>query len=181
MKELIIKKEYINSDLTPGERDVLILIHTQNKLLFKHYSDTYEEYVPIALESLEKKLYIKVTGDEFEDLIVREKGEKLLQVKSIEKDVDEILTYLNTKLNKPRGFNLKSKGNRKFVSARLHEDYTKEDLIDVIDVKYDEWSGTSQEFYLRPETLFNSTKFASYIIQVDKVIESNININTDKV
>lgn len=169
MKELIIKKEHINSDLTPGERDILILIHTQNKLLFKHYSATYEEYVPIALENLEKKLFIKINGDEFEDLILREKADKLFKIKPVDKNIDDILIYLNDKLDKPRGFSLKSKGNRRFISARLAEGYSEEDLKAVIDVKYlDYENGKFELMYLRPETLFNDTKFQTYINQVDE-------------
>lgn len=172
MKELVIKKKYINSELTPGEIMLLILVYDQNKLLFEHFLSTYGKYTRSALKSLENKLFIKINGEEFEDLIVRERGNKLLQVKSIEKDVDEVLNYLNSKLNKPRGFSLKSKGNRKFISARLNDKYTKEDLISVINVKYDEWSGTSNEFYLRPGTLFNEEKFQSYINQVDTCKET---------
>ena len=52
----------------------------------------------------------------------------------------------------------------KFLLARL-EDYTVEDLISVIDKKYKEWKGTNMEKYLRIETLFNATKFESYVNQ----------------
>ena len=181
MKELIIKSKYINSDLTPGESMLLTIVYTQNKLFFKHFLLIHEDNTRIALNSLEKKLYIKITGEEFEDIILREKSNTLFMEKSIEKDIDEVINYLNTKLNKPRGFSLKSKGNRRFISARLNDGYTLEDLKKVIDVKYNEWSGTAHEFYLRPETLFNETKMSSYIMQAATEDSNSIDIFTEKV
>ena len=53
----------------------------------------------------------------------------------------------------------------KFIRARLSEGYTVEDLKYVVDVKCKEWLGTTHEQYLRPETLFNATKFQTYINQ----------------
>ena len=38
-----------------------------------------------------------------------------------------------------------------------------DDLKKVIDKKVADWKGTQYQIYLRPETLFNATKFESYI------------------
>lgn len=171
MSEILIKKEYIIPDLTPGEVMLLTFLNTSNKLLFKHFCKIYEHHIPMMVESLQNKGYLKNINSfnevVFEDLVLRQKSEDLFKDVSIEKDVDEVLNYLNKILNKKRGFSLKSKGNRRFVGARLRDDYSVEDLKGVIDVKYNEWSNTSQEVYLRPETLFNETKFSSYIMQAD--------------
>ena len=76
--------------------------------------------------------------------------------------VKEIIDYLNEKA-KTRYTACKS--NTKFIAARLKE-YSLEDLKSVIDCKCKEWKGTNMEKYLRPETLFNATKFESYYNQV---------------
>ena len=181
--ELIISKEHIIPDLTPGEIMLLKIVYDQNKTLFKHYFTTYDTYIPLALESLQNKLYIKVNGGEFEDIILRTKGLDLFQQDKYENKVTEVLNYLNRKLSKikPRGFKITSTANRKFIRGRLTEGYEVVDLIKVINTMYDKWVGTSWEEYLRPETLFNATKFQTYINMVDSHIEKDTSVNIDKV
>jgi len=80
----------------------------------------------------------------------------------------EIIDHLNNKA----GTSYKHvNGNIKLVNARLSEGYTKQDVVDVIDMKCDEWLGTKLEKYLRPETLFGATKFSGYVGQIDKTKE----------
>ena len=77
---------------------------------------------------------------------------------------EQIITYLNEKAGKhfkPVDSNIK------FIKARL-KDYTEEDLKAVIDKKVKDWKGTEWQDYLRPETLFNATKFESYLNQSEK-------------
>lgn len=83
MNEITIPKELIISDLTPGEIMLLKLVYDQNKQLFKHYFSTYEDYIPKVIKSLQKKLYLKDNGEEFEDLILRDKANKLFKVETI--------------------------------------------------------------------------------------------------
>ena len=74
-------------------------------------------------------------------------------------NAEQVLDYLNEKAEthfKPVESNLK------FIRARL-KDYTESDLKAVVDKKTAEWKGTQMQMYLRPETLFNATKFESYI------------------
>ena len=54
----------------------------------------------------------------------------------------------------------------KFVRARLAEGATVDEIKAVIDMKAREWSGTDSAKYLRPETLFNATKYNQYVGQV---------------
>jgi uncharacterized phage protein (TIGR02220 family) len=72
----------------------------------------------------------------------------------------EILEYLNQKAGKkykPIPTNLK------FISGRLSEGYSPEDLKRVVDCKVKEWKGDPKmDKYLRPITLFNPSKFAGY-------------------
>lgn len=78
----------------------------------------------------------------------------------------KVLAYFNEKT----GHNYRDTAvNMKFLLARL-EDYTIDDLISVIDKKYKEWKGTSMEKYLRIETLFNATKFESYVNQSETIV-----------
>lgn len=75
----------------------------------------------------------------------------------------EVVDYLNEKTGKH--FKTTSAANVKFISARAKEGYTAEDFKKVIDTKTAEWKGTDMEQYLRPETLFNASKFESYLNQ----------------
>ncbi|WP_075780209.1 conserved phage C-terminal domain-containing protein [Marinitoga sp. 1137] len=73
----------------------------------------------------------------------------------------EILDYLNEKANKKFK---PTKGNLKYINARLKEKYQKEDFFKVIDLKVKQWiNDPKMKQYLRPSTLFNSEKFDSYL------------------
>lgn len=86
-----------------------------------------------------------------------------------EQDIAEIISYLNEKA----GSRFKPvESNKKFVRARL-KDYTLAELKAVIDCKVYSWKNTSMEKYLRPETLFNATKFESYINEVRRKCNSS--------
>jgi uncharacterized phage protein (TIGR02220 family) len=74
---------------------------------------------------------------------------------------EEILSYLNQKAG--RAYR-PVKANIKLIVARLDEGATPEDCRAVIDAKVVAWSSNPQmKQYLRPETLFNATKFAQYV------------------
>lgn len=80
-----------------------------------------------------------------------------------------ILDYLNEKA----GTHYKPvESNLKFINARL-KDYSIEDLEAVIDKKVKEWKGTEMQPYLRPETLFNATKFENYINGLEVIKKSS--------
>ena len=74
----------------------------------------------------------------------------------------EIVAYLNGKTNKK--YKHTTGKTRRFIEARWNEDFKLDDFKKVIDIKTSEWLGTSQEKYLRPETLFG-TKFEGYLNQ----------------
>lgn len=74
--------------------------------------------------------------------------------------VKEILDHLNEKSGRSFPYNDK---NEKFISARLADGETPDILKKVIEVKCFQWKNNVDfKKYLRPETLFNSTKFQSY-------------------
>ncbi|MEB2655232.1 conserved phage C-terminal domain-containing protein [Staphylococcus haemolyticus] len=74
----------------------------------------------------------------------------------------EIVDYLNNKTNKK--YKHSTGKTRRFIEARWNESFRLDDFKKVIDIKTSEWLGTSQEKYLRPETLFG-TKFEGYLNQ----------------
>lgn len=89
----------------------------------------------------------------------KEKKEK----KEKNTEVDEVLMYLNKRLNK----NFRS---AKGLLARLAEGYTVEDAKKVIDNKIKDWSNDSKmEKYLVPDTLF-SEKFDKYLNESVRLI-----------
>jgi|GEM_PF-2463575 len=74
----------------------------------------------------------------------------------------EVIAYLNEKMGKRYKA---TPGTMKYILGRLHEGYSKEDCIHVIDVKHAEWYGTDKEKYLDYETLFRPSKFPKYLNQ----------------
>lgn len=88
-----------------------------------------------------------------------------------DKDIIYILSYLNEKA----GTAFRScRSNNKFIQARL-KDHTIEELKAVVDKKVEEWKGTDMQKYLRPETLFNATKFESYLYSLGGVKQNDNN------
>jgi uncharacterized phage protein (TIGR02220 family) len=72
----------------------------------------------------------------------------------------KILDYLNLKTGKkfkPVQSHLDT------IGARLKEGNTMEDCKRVIDIKASQWQDTEHDKYLRPQTLFSSSKFDSYL------------------
>lgn len=58
--------------------------------------------------------------------------------------------------------------NKRIISARINEGFSVDDLKCVIRKKIDEWDNTEMAKYIRPETLFNATKFQGYLNQPEK-------------
>lgn len=80
----------------------------------------------------------------------------------VENDKNKVAEQAIEYLNEKAGTKFKNvDSNLKFIRARL-TNYTLEDIKSVIDKKVEEWKGTKMQMYIRPETLFNATKFESY-------------------
>jgi len=73
----------------------------------------------------------------------------------------EIISYLNDKANTK--FKDGNKANQRIISGRLDEGHTLEDFKTVIDNMVAKWKGTEWEQYLRPQTLFQASKFENYL------------------
>lgn len=82
----------------------------------------------------------------------------------------KIIAYLNTKTG--ASFHVWSRDKvtpskqADFILLRLEEGVTIEQMLNIIDMKAKEWMGTGQQVYLRPQTLFNETKCATYLAQL---------------
>lgn len=84
---------------------------------------------------------------------------KPLKMKS---DSDEVIDYLNLRAGTKYRY---SKASRDCIEPRLKE-FSIDDCKAVIDKKCNEWLGTENAKYLRPETLFRVSKFEGYLNQI---------------
>lgn len=88
-------------------------------------------------------------------------SKKKKTTKDYSNEVKEVVEYLNLKAN--RNYRPGTAKTKSLISARL-KDYSVKDLKAVIDFKVGEWlESEKMNKYLRPETLFNETKFENYI------------------
>lgn len=143
--------------LTPVDIVVLLLINNG----INPYSLSWGIGIEIGniIESLETNLYIKSTD---EGWVLRSKGKEIFAEEEEDKKITEVLRYLNEKIGK--NFDVDSESNRRFVAGRLKDGYKVEDLKRVVDVMVEKWANDSKmRFFLRPETLFNPTKFQTYV------------------
>lgn len=128
--------------------------------------------IDIPLNILSNLLYISIDHDS-KRIIIRSNGIKLFNYETDE--IIKIIEYLNKKTN--RKFSTKNKSNIRLINGRLEEGYTVEDCLGVIDVMVNKWGNDKKmRYYLRPETLFNSTKFQTYYA-LYKELEGNIEEN----
>lgn len=74
----------------------------------------------------------------------------------------EIINYLNSKANKQ--YRATTAATKRLINGRLADGYTLEDFKRVIDLKVQQWlHNPEMNKYLRPDTLFNATKFEAYL------------------
>lgn len=170
---MIIELNDLTPDLTPGELLFIKSIILEDEKFYNKLCEVYSKHYNDVLKNLEIKQFIKITGEEFSDIILRSAGLAYAKEDKFDNEVIEILSYLNQKLDKKRGFSLTSKSNCRFVRARLKDGYSKEDLKSVIDVMVSKWKGSNLEMYLRPETIFGETKFQSYLQMTEDYIEDD--------
>ncbi|QGN60307.1 MULTISPECIES: conserved phage C-terminal domain-containing protein [Leuconostoc] len=89
----------------------------------------------------------------------------------------EIVDYLNEKT----GSKYRSSGSKtkSLIKARTNEGFSLDDFKTVIEKKAKEWSGTTMEKYLRPETLFG-TKFEGYLNEKQSANQKQIGYGKQK-
>ena len=82
------------------------------------------------------------------------------------KEIKTIVEFLNSTVQ--RSFKWQTKETQQLIRGRLAEGYSIEDFKTVIEYKKDKWTGTDQEEYLQPSTLFRPTNFENYLQQAKK-------------
>lgn len=87
------------------------------------------------------------------------------------KEAEAVLTYLNEQAGREYR---PVPANLSLISARLKEGASVDDCKSVIDRKCREWRGGEMDKYLRPATLFNASKFASYVGERESTIKPDL-------
>jgi len=166
MKEIIVSLEKPD-DLEWSEFSLLVLLEE----IPKDQLDAPNTLTTDILYSLEKKGYIRIFKEE---IIVTD---KFTNIDNKSKDITEIINHLSTELGLSRGLSTKSNGNRKFVSGRLNDGYTKEDIKDTISYMVTKWKNDyKMRAYLRIKTLLNSENFEGYFSEMQLNGKSDTNI-----
>lgn len=101
------------------------------------------------------------------DAETEQKPDKVKESK-VKESIKDIVEYLNEKSGK--SFKASNQATQEFINARLNDGYTIDDFKKVIDTKVKEWTGTDQEQYIRPNTLFRPSNFEAYLNQKSKVV-----------
>ncbi|MCC4373847.1 conserved phage C-terminal domain-containing protein [Limosilactobacillus reuteri] len=97
----------------------------------------------------------------------RDKGQAQPAQPSIAAQRREVVEYLNQKTGKH--FKPNADGNKRIIEPRLKEGYTVDEMKKVIDNMYSLWHGVTfrngelGDNYLKPETLFRSSKIDGYL------------------
>ena len=102
-----------------------------------------------------------------QETTTRDKGQAQPAQPSIAAQRREVVEYLNQKTGKH--FKPDADGNKRIIEPRLKEDYTVDEMKKVIDNMYSLWHGVTfrngelGDNYLKPETLFRSSKIDGYL------------------
>ena len=89
----------------------------------------------------------------------------------------QVIDYFNSIC----GTTYTTKSNADIVIARMKEGYTISDFKIVIEKQYKRWKNTELEKYLRPNTLFQKSKFENYLNSRDEQPASTIKKFADSV
>ncbi|MCC4385967.1 conserved phage C-terminal domain-containing protein [Limosilactobacillus reuteri] len=102
-----------------------------------------------------------------QETTTRDKGQAQPAQPSIAAQRREVVEYLNQKTGKH--FKPNADGNKRIIEPRLKEGYTVDEMKKVIDNMYSLWHGVTfrngelGDNYLKPETLFRSSKIDGYL------------------
>ena len=157
----------LNTELSPEVKLICLVMATSGDFT-KLTLDDLKSKTSLSSNKIKKALqdpYFEIVKDWVTEII----GKKVNFKSSSE--IKEIIEYLN-KVSGKRFRNTPANAN--FVKARLAEGATVAEMKAVIDMKCQEWENTDFEKYIRPSTLFNATKYNSYIGELDgDIIGSN--------
>ena len=155
---------------------------TKPKLLFNFQKEKWNFDCPKLLELKDNYLKdlqasgkkpskhkeVEVEAEKEED----KKQEEIVQkIKlSFDSEIKEIVEYLN--LICKTSYRTSTEKTRSLIKTRLSEKWTVEQFKIVIRKKHNQWAGTKDEQYLRPETLFGN-KFEGYYNQPEISAQQN--------
>jgi len=91
---------------------------------------------------------------------------------SVSDSVSEVIKHLNLVINSK--YKTSTKSHIENISARLNEGHSVDDLKLVIDSKSREWLNDPKMVqYLRPSTLFQTSKFQGYLLSAKPILTTN--------
>lgn len=169
-----IIKEILSQDYSPETKLVLIVLSTRNSLDDFGLGELQKE-TSLPANKL-KRVLKESTFDFCREWVNKVSKMKISDAKLFNNDCLNVLLYLNQKA-KTHFRNTDS--NLRFIKARMESGVTYEEMCKVIDRQVETWSGTTMEKYLRPETLFNATKFETYYNSIKSgvsCVENSINV-----
>ena len=109
--------------------------------------DKYQDFGKITARQKQDKSKIKAK-------LYNEEYKENKENKETGETIKAIIGYLNEESGKK--FKTSTVSSVKYIKARINEGYSFADFKRVIKFKVKEWRGTSQEVYIRPETLFGN-------------------------
>jgi len=145
----------ISSSILDSSNTELRVDGVESNIPIDSYLEQGEQHVNAILDKTEKEVR------EEQKQTRKKKTESDERDPAVESVIDETIAYLNSHAGKR--YLPKTESNREFVRARIKDGYGFDDFKFVIENQWIEWHGTTSEKYMRPETLFNATKFQSYI------------------
>jgi uncharacterized phage protein (TIGR02220 family) len=176
MKNILIPVEFLKAI---GEKHHHIRIYWMKWLA--DYTDHLfkPDFVELFINDMEgKNINIETIKEAYEFGMVffkdgfkftDDKKEKRYSDSNIEL-ITKVIEYLNSKSSS--SYTL-SETNKACILSRIKEGYTISDFQRVIDLKCSQWLGTSQQKYLRPITLFQTSKFENYLNEPINEIKEN--------
>ncbi len=154
----LLKFNLVNVDINPTKEELMHAINPVNPV--NDYISTQSK----EKESKEKESKEKESKE-------KNKENKIDSSNNSNKEaINEIVDYLNSKTGKK--YRSSTDDTVSKIKARLNDKYTIEDFKKVIDTKVNNWTGTEQERFIQPSTLFGN-KFDLYlneslIVKTDK-------------
>lgn len=151
--------------------DYLIYILIQTLVEDNEFGNYILKSKPSITKKLEALEYVRTIGG-----IINPTNKALKLLEATKEDKHIIIEQFNLlkkdylKITRPSKLTPQTE---KFITGRL-KNYSKEDIMSVMELKFNEWANTGMQKYLRFETLLNATKFEGYIQEYETSKNNNI-------
>ena len=168
------QKQYRKKSVTKVTDDSVTKVTAGSVTRSYSPSSSYSSSFKDLKKEEKKEIYKERNEEKSEELArVEEQEQKQEEEKARRKEqCSEVVSYLNQKAS--TAYRDKGKATTQFISARLNEGFSVEQLKLVIDKKVLQWKDDEKmKKYLRPATLFNSEKFEAYLNEpAEKAVSS---------